>query len=337
MQILLSNKFLQGVAAFLLILAVSVPGTALAEVEGIAVTLDNDMFVGEDNGYTNGIYLSWWDGPEGKQVAEPGLLARAMLWSLPKSDAPGVAIKTVGQVMVTPEDIEEDPPILPPDDLPYAGLLFYADTWVQVHDSFADKVSVRIGIVGEYSFAQEAQETVHEIIGADEPCCWDTQLDDEIVFQFGRGRIWESWVSDSGHTDLLLGVDLELGTITSSAGVSMMIRYGRDLEQTFASVLLVNSRTTNPVASETGWYVFAGARAGYLANQIFLDGSKSYDDDYDEIDYDEEILAVTTGLAYSWNDLSLTFALNNLNVNENDDGAEKYSEYGTITVALKLD
>ena len=37
-------------------------------------------------------------------------------------------IKTIGQTMITPDDIEVDPPILPPDDLPYGGLLFYSDT-----------------------------------------------------------------------------------------------------------------------------------------------------------------------------------------------------------------
>ena len=70
--------------------------------------------------------------------------------------------------------------------------------------------------------------------------------------------------------------------------------------------------------------------------RIFTDGN-TYDDDAEKIDYDEETIGVTAGLAYSWKDLSLTFAINDLNVNESDDGAEEYSEYGTITVASKLD
>jgi hypothetical protein len=85
--------------------------------------------------------------------------------------------------------------------------------------------------------------------------------------------------------------------------------------------------------------VFAGARASYLANHIFLDGSKSYDDDLEEIDYDAESVAVTAGLAYSWKKWSLTFAMNNLNVlNDNDgDPDEEFTKYGTLTVAWKLD
>ena len=330
------KKFKFVLAASMALFCLAGSNLAQAEAEWASITMDNDSLVGNDNGYTNGIYVSWWDGPKGNEVAKPGFLARAMLWSMPDSDAPGVAIKTVGQTMITPDDIEEDPPILPPDDLPYAGLLFYADTWVQVHESYADKISVTIGIVGEYSFAEEAQEFVHEIIGSDEPCCWDSQLDDEVVFQFSRGRFWKTWESDSENADFLTGADLNVGTISSSAGVAMMVRYGRGLRNSYATALLVNQRTSNPVATQEGWYLFAGARAAYLANQIFLDGN-TWDDDAEEIDYDSEMLGVTAGLAYSWKDLSVTFAINDLNVLEDDDGAEEYSEYGTITVAWKLD
>jgi hypothetical protein len=118
-----------------------------------------------------------------------------------------------------------------------------------------------------------------------------------------------------------------------------MIRYGAELRKSYAMALLINSRTTNPIATQGGWYVFAGARGSYLANSIFLDGSKSYDDDYEEIDYDGETVAVTAGLAYSWKEWSLTFALNNLNVLNNSDGDpdEEFSEYGSLTVAWKHD
>ena len=93
------------------------------------------------------------------------------------------------------------------------------------------------------------------------------------------------------------------------------------------------------MATQSGWYLFAGARASYTANNIFLDGSRSYDDEFEEIDYDEEAISVTAGLAYAWKEISLTFALNDINANEDsdNDSAEEYSEYGTITLAWKLD
>ena len=327
------------VAFSLLLLAISSP--ARAEVEWFSVTLDNDTFVGNDNGYTNGFYVAWFDGPEGKEKAEPGFLSKLMLWSMPDGGASdfGFSVKTVGQTMITPDDITEDPPILPPDDLPYGGLLFYTDSWISVSQTYADRVAVTIGVVGENSFAEDAQDFVHQIIDSDDPCCWDEQLDDEVVFQVSRGRVWKTWESDSGNADFLLNADVQLGTISSSVGAGLMVRYGAGLRQSYATALLAASRTINPVATQTGWYLFAGARASYTGNQIFLDGSKSYDDDFDEIEYDEQAISVTAGIAYSWKEWSFTFAMNDLNVNEDSDNesAEEYSEYGTFTLAWKLD
>jgi hypothetical protein len=335
------HKYLYQGLAILVVGLLALPGLARAEVEWISFTGDNDTFVGEDNGYTNGIYVSWIDGPEGEARAEIGWLARAMKWSLPDSGSSGIGIdlKTIGQIMTTPDDITQDPPILPPDDMPYGGLLFYADTFLQIQPTFADKISVTVGVVGEYSFAEEAQEFVHEILDGDEPCCWDQQLANEIVFQVSRSRVWKTWVSDSGNADFLLGADLSLGTMSSSAGASFMFRYGREMKRTFAMSMLIGSRTLNPVAIQTGWYLFAGARAGYLANHIFLDGSKSYDDTFGEIPYDEQRVMVTTGLAYAWKDFSLTFAVNDFNVNEDsaNDTVENYHTYGTLTLAWKVD
>ena len=311
---------------------------AQAEAEWVSFTMDNDSFVGNDNGYTNGIYVSWFDTPEGKP-AEIGFLARAMKWSLPDSGSSGIgfSIGTIGQTMITPDDIDEDPPILPPDDLPYGGLLFYADTFVQIQQSHADSISVTIGVVGDPSFAEDSQKFVHDIIDSDDPCCWDEQLDDEVVFQVTRGRVWKAWESASGSSDFLLTADLALGTISSQVGAGFMYRYGKQLKNSFATALLVNSRTSNPITAQSGWYLFGGARASYLANQIFLDTSKSYDDDFDEIDYDDSRIAVTAGFAYAWKEWSFTFAMNDMNIDEDNDQAEEYNEYGTFTLAWKLD
>ena len=321
--------------------AFSHAGMVQAEADWTAFTMDNDTFVGNDNGYTNGIAFSWFDTPANDKP-KPGLLARAMLWSLfgKERDAAFVfSAKTIGQTMVTPDDIEQDPPTLPPDDLPYAGMLYYNDNYVVSSKTQAEKIAVTIGVIGEYSFAEESQEFVHEIIDSDEPCCWDTQLDDEIVFQFSRGRVWKSWTSDSGRTDILLGTDIALGTMSSYVGASVMFRYGSGLERTFATALLATSRTANPIATDSGWYLFGGVRASYLANQIFLDGNTFDDDDDESVDYDETQVGLTAGLAYSWKNFSFTFAMNDINVNEDSDNesAEDYSEYGTFTLAWRLD
>ena len=310
-----------------------------AEIDWVSVTMDNDSFIGNDDGYTNGFFVSTFDSPEGENIAEIGWLARAMSWSLLDSNSSVVKfdIKTIGQSMITPSDIEQDPPTLPPNDLPYGGLLFYSDTFVQIHQNFADKINVTVGVVGEYSLADKTQEFVHGVVGAADPCCWDKQLDNEVVFQVGRSRVWKTWVSGSGNADFLLSTDLQLGTISSSIGTGFLIRYGRRLGFTYASTLLTTSRTINPIATKTGWYVFAGVRASYLANHIFLNGSKSYDDDFEKIDYKKGQISSTAGLAYSWKDWSLTIALNDMNIAHDDNLADDYTKYGTMTLSWKLD
>jgi lipid A 3-O-deacylase len=77
--------------------------------------------------------------------------------------------------------------------------------------------------------------------------------------------------------------------------------------------------------------VFAGAGARYTFNQIFLDGNTWHDSR--SIDYDPEQVAVSIGLAYSWENLSMTFAINDLNViGDEDKNVDQYTQYGTLTL-----
>ena len=326
-------------AALVSLSAVAQSGPLLAEADWGSVTWDNDTFIGNDNGYTNGLYYSWYDTRD-NNAPEMGFLAKAMRWSLSDSGTPTVtaSIKTIGQMMSTPDDLELEDPPRPPEDFPYAGLLFYNDQWVQAHGNQAQKIGVTIGIVGEYSFAEEAQKFVHKITDSTEPKGWDTQLNDEIVFKVSRAQVWRSWISGSGNTDVLLGADVGLGTISSSAAVSAMIRYGRQLERSYPTTLLFTSRATNPVAVQHGWFVYAGLSARYLANQIFLDGNTFDNDGQESMDYDSDSIAAALGLAYSWQEWSLTLAVGDTNLEDLDnDRLNDYSRFGTFTVGWKFD
>jgi len=135
----------------------------------------------------------------------------------------------------------------------------------------------------------------------------------------------------------LLGAEAALGTIASSASVTAMYRYGRQLEQNFATALLVTSRATNPVATQSGWYLFAGVSASYLANQIFLDGNTFDNDGQEAMNYDNDRVGVTLGLASSWQNFSLTFAVSDLNLDSDDGAGEDYFQFGTLTFAWRHD
>ena len=257
--------------ALLMICAIAGSKMAQAEADWSSFTWDNDIFIGTDNSYTNGFFFAWYDTPLNSKP-EPGYLARAMLWSLPE-DAHQLAIsaKTIGQTMTTPEDITVPDP--PPDSVPYRGLLFYTDSYIAIQQGYADRIATTIGVVGPLSGAEESQKLVHQITGSDEPQGWDTQLENELVFQFSRARIRRAWVSDNDSADFLLGSAAALGTIQSYAGVSALLRSGTQLKRTYATSLLATARTANPVAVEGGWYSFAGVGSKYVFNQITTDGN----------------------------------------------------------------
>lgn len=93
---------------------------------------DNDLLTGTDQGYTNGVRLSWLSEPaERDRHCRLCLAGRArnLLAPLPGVGAPGTGHSlsfSVRQLMVTPEDIESVQPRY--DDLPYVGYLSVSST-----------------------------------------------------------------------------------------------------------------------------------------------------------------------------------------------------------------
>ncbi|WP_041452635.1 lipid A deacylase LpxR family protein [Alteromonas naphthalenivorans] len=309
-----------------------------AEIDWVSVTLDNDLFIGNDNGYTNGLYLSFFDvgSRSTKDMPNSDFWVAPLMWSMPKGDKLGaVNAYMIGQTMSTPSDIT----IANPDDneLPYSAVLALTNSYLAVTEKYADRVSTTIGIVGPAALGEEAQKFVHEIVDADKPQGWDTQLENELVFQFTRGRTWRVWESESKRFDFLSNADFALGTIQSSMSTGVTFRYGRNLIESYATTLFNSSRTSNPSAVNGGWYIYGGLQAGYIFNQIFTDGNTF--EDSRSVDYDHEYIAATMGLAFSWQSASVTFAVTDSNLIQSggtEETLENLTQYGTITFAWQL-
>lgn len=312
------------------LLGLAVAPLKAEESKWFAVTVDNDLLVGNDNGYTNGIYFSWFKVGDQNERHTPHWLAAPLSWSL---DMEGMKTSlqaySVGQTMVTPEDITiENPPI---NEIPYSGALLFNYTYIAVEERHADSVGTVIGVVGPSSGAETTQKWVHDSIGANEPEGWDTQLQDEIVFQLSRARLWKTWNASDDHMDLLVIGEAGLGTLSSFVASAMLFRFGDDLNRTFATPLLINTRSANPVAIEGGWYFFAGVRFEYIFNAIYTDGNTFKDSR--SIDYDPSQIGITTGLAYSWENISVTFALYESNIS--DETTRDITRFGTLTIGWR--
>jgi len=305
-----------------------------ADSDWRAFTMDNDIFVGNDSGYSNGFYYSWISPVMGNKRSEVPILVTPLLWSLgDQQRRASITTSTIGQAINTPQDINIKVPAQ--NELPYSGLLFFNQTFISIKKGHADKLGTTIGIVGPSSGAEFTQKLVHSITGSDEPRGWDTQLEDEPVFNFNRGRVWRSWNSSSDRFDLLLDSELSLGTITSAISMGATLRYGRVLSHSYASHLFDSSRISNPVAIDRGWYFYAAIKASYIFNQIFTDGNTFRDSR--SIDIDPESIGVGIGYSYSWDDVSVTFAINDFSIAEDtsDKQLEDLTRYGALTVAWR--
>ncbi|WP_231908802.1 lipid A deacylase LpxR family protein [Marinomonas sp. TW1] len=300
----------------------------------VSATLDNDVFVGKDNGYTNGIYFSFYNVAS---RLNPSLLVRPLLWSMPNGRVYNtINVNSIGQTLTTAEDITQE---IPPDNsLPYSGLLKYTNAYVTVGPYYADWVSTSLGIVGPAAKGEQTQNGVHRAIGVKEAQGWDTQLKNEVVFGFSRGRAWRVLATSSDTMDLLVGGQVSLGTITSGLNAGVMLRVGQNLQDSYATVLLANSRASNPIGVNNSWFIYAGLSSNYIYNQIFTDGNTFRDSR--SIDYDHNYNTFTAGITYSVGGHgALTFAYNSSFSEEETESSrqtEKLSRYGTLTLAWQI-
>ncbi|ETI58763.1 lipid A deacylase LpxR family protein [Marinomonas profundimaris] len=326
-----------GLNKYAFVLLVLFTGTVFAEDQWMSATLDNDFFVNEDNGYTNGINVSIYsidDTPSFEP--DPDVWVKPFMWSMPDTPAlVTIKVNSIGQSLMTPSDLTVSHP--PEGSLPYAGLLSYTNTYISIGPDHADRLSTTLGMVGPWALGKQTQKTIHKIIGAQDPKGWDTQLKNEPVFMISRSRTWRSWVSDSERMDLLLGASVDVGTIKSGVNAGAVLRYGQRMENSYASVLLSGSRISNPIAIDHGWFVFAGVLFNYDFNQIFMDGNTFRNSQ--SVDYDRSHNMFSSGLSYSWGESSLAFAINSpfsINGDERDREIDKFTRYGTLTFAWAL-
>ncbi len=303
----------------------------LAKFDWASVTLDNDIIVNSDSGYTNGIYFSLFDVRYDDQNGKSGLLTRPLAF-LQSHNTHAVNAYTFGQAMNTPTDITvANPPL---DTLPYSGLLYVTNSFITFGNNRADRISTTLGVVGPASLAEPSQKTIHKLIGSDKPKGWDTQLENELVFQFTRARLWRKPISDG--QDFLLTAGAELGTLQSGVSGSAIYRFGKRLHTGYSTPLLSHNRLANPAAIDGGWYGYAGIETRYTFNQIIADGNTF--ENSRSVDYRKLTVGITLGFAYSWSDYSLSVALRDTSVGSArfNNAEDDLTRYGTFTFGKRI-
>lgn len=305
---------------------------AFAEPDWLSVSWENDVVAGKDGGgYTNGIYFSLGQRNDpGEGVTKPPLLTLPLAWMVDDDPTYAYKLHSIGQAMVTPEDITKEIP--DPADAPYAGLLYLRSTYVVVKNDFADHVAMLVGIVGPSSGAEQTQKFVHKVVGSDQPKGWDYQLDDKFVWQIQRTAVWRFSTRDSSPFDAVLLADIAGGNLESRGGAGLFLRAGEGLARNYSTMGFLSSRISTPVAVSDGWYVYIGGTANYVHNQILVDGNEfgtSASKGLENYQY-----SFMGGVTYAWDRTTICFSFQSDTDPSESRTARK--NFGAITLAWQL-
>lgn len=193
-------------------------------------TFENDLFAGEDTGYTNGVGITYAtrDFESFNSAGSvPGwmsaLFGRTYIETAPERRR--AAAHMFFQMMQTPEDITR--PELQRDDLPYVGLLAYQGTMYSWNRRDADQLSAYLGWVGSGAVGEQAQSGVHRLIGADQPEGWDNQIGNEPVvrLELQRSRRLAFTEPDMGtEFDAIALGRVGVGNLLSSMEAGLIVR-----------------------------------------------------------------------------------------------------------------
>ncbi len=187
-----------------------------------------------------------------------------------RTDEDGVS-NGIGQTIFTPVHKQLTNPI--PTERPYAGYLFAEHTATELPSSGVQNTfRYQLGIVGPHSYAQQAQDSVHRLIGDALPQGWDHQLHDEpaaniFVEQKRRADLYDNKYFS---IDTIGNYGIDLGNVSTLTRVGAMFRLGV-LPADFGPVV-ITPRAKKP-GTEISYYVFTGSESRAVARNIFLDGN----------------------------------------------------------------
>lgn len=270
-------KLKPAVATALISILLSVP----AHADQWNLGLDNDVVIGDDGDFSNGIVIGW-------QTADEHDFSHAILpinWQSKLLFSQQEGRKQWGakiyQRMWTPTEIGYD--YAQPNERPYAGLLELESYTAAYSSQIAQKNWLSIGIMGPASGAQATQELVHKITSSTEPLGWKYQVENQFTLQFAyeadylftRQTAFEN--SDwelSGHSYS------QLGNFRSETSLGMTLRWGDDLAQSFGQLSSHQGHygQYSMSAKDSGSLtVFTRAQAGYRFNDLTLEGNLPYD------------------------------------------------------------
>jgi hypothetical protein len=282
-------KLIIGLSIFLLALSAQAQDEPKKYFDTLTVYWENDTFFGTDRDYTNGLKLTWstpyLQDPSASHLPE---WSHAVINSLPLANNPeqqrAVSV-SIGQDIYTPENTESRDLIA--DDRPYAGFTYLAVGFHSKNAGRKDTWEITLGVIGPYSYAQEMQDVVHDVIGSARAKGWDHQLDDEIGLNITFESQWRLLHTEIGRgfsCDLIPHIGGSVGNVSIYANAGAEARFGWNLPSNFgtcpiragcetASAFIAEKGSENLQKNRFGVHLFVATDGRAVLRDIFLDGN----------------------------------------------------------------
>jgi hypothetical protein len=305
----------------------------------LTVTLENDTLTGSDNNYTNGIGVSWVTADLGKYDDDSFVTDWGDFWSfLPFVGNDGYttyAAWTIAQEMHTPDDIRIANP--PDGDQPYAGVLYVDSLLYARSGRLAHAWELKLGTVGPSSQTDDTQKWFHDLVGADEPQGWHTQLPDEPVVNVGltSAYLWKSGLAGNSTEWRVVPIGhAGLGTYFTGVGLGMYGEIGWNLVDALGGTGLregFNAASTVGVGPVSGWSVsfFGGIGGHAVAHYLPLDGTVF--NDSRSVDTEPLIGNASIGMSVRRGGFALSLAASYST--EAFDTQQENAEFGTLSLS----
>lgn len=284
--------------------------------------MENDLFAGTDQHYTSGLKLSWssrdLDQLGDSSYASPFLPIFNLLPYINQTDYQKNLVFALGQNIYTP--VNTDARALVLDDRPYAGWLYLGIGVVWKNADVRNSLVLDLGVVGPWSYGEEAQSFIHDLRGFGSPNGWDNQLENEVGFTLAYERKWR-WPKHERRSgfdwETLPHAGVALGTVKTFLNVGGEIRAGINLPDDFGTPSIGPAATTStPVDGalaadrsriDLGTYVFARVDGRAVARNIFLDGN-TYTDSH-SVDSNPLVADLSAGVAVNYKNTKIAYAL----------------------------
>jgi hypothetical protein len=259
-------------------------GTAQASAGSdgtLTLTVENDVFTGSDNNYTNGIGVTWVSGAV--NADDDGFVGRwTRFWSfLPFIADDGYTTQaswSLVQEMNTPDDIRDPNPSA--DDQPYSGILYVDNTLYARKGNWTHAWQLKLGVVGPASQADDVQREFHKLIGADKPQGWDKQLPNEPVVNLTytvAHLVASGRAGPSAEWRVVPVATVGIGNYFTGAGAGIYGELGWNLADALGMTSLrsgLNAASAVGGGPPNRWSVsfFGGVAAYGVAHYLPLDG-----------------------------------------------------------------